>query len=51
MINHVGLTRDSNRDGDNYIMENLKSLFFTRCLMDNKVKKNKSWAGVMSNKN
>jgi len=46
----LDLTRDSNRDGDYYIMENLKNLFFTRCLMDIKVKKNK-WVGVTSSKN
>jgi hypothetical protein len=41
MIDHVGLTRDANRDRDNYIMKNSDYLFFTKCLLDNKVKKNK----------
>jgi hypothetical protein len=51
MIDHVGLTRDANRDRDNYIMENLEDLFFTECLLDYKVKKNKLWVGVMSSNN
>lgn len=51
MIDHVGLTRDANRDTDNYIMENLEDLFFTECLLDYKVKKNKLWVGVMSSNN
>jgi hypothetical protein len=41
MIHHVELTRDANRDRGNYIMENLEGLFFTKCLLDNKLKKNK----------
>jgi hypothetical protein len=49
MIDHVGLARDANRDRDNYIMENLEDLFFTKCLLDYKVKKIKLWVGVMSN--
>jgi len=39
MIDHVGLKRDANRGRDNYIMENLEDLFFTKCLLDYKVKK------------
>jgi hypothetical protein len=41
MIDHVGLTRDAKRDRGNYIMENLEDLFFNKCLLDNKLKKNK----------
>jgi len=44
----LNLTRDAKRDRDNYIMENLEDLFFIKCLLDNKVKKNKLWVGVMS---
>jgi hypothetical protein len=51
MIDHVGLTRDANRDRDNYIMENLEDLFFTKWLLGNKVKKKKLWVGVMSSNN
>jgi len=51
MIDHVGLKRDANRDRDNYIMDNLEDLFFTKCLLYNKVKKNKLWVGVMSSNN
>lgn len=51
MIDHVELTEDANRERDNYIMENLEDLFFTKCLLDNKVKENKLWVDVMSSNN
>jgi hypothetical protein len=51
MIDHVELTEDANREKDNYIMENLEDLFFTKCLLDNKVKENKLWVDVMSSNN
>jgi hypothetical protein len=51
MIDHVGLTGDANRDINNYIMENLKDLFFTKYLLDNNIKENKLWVDEMSSYN